>query len=190
MTTDIRTPIATNGGDWIRKFGETWKSQIERLKIQFGDAIENIQMPDQYPTDVPIIYVKKERVTNVLSFLKTSPEMEYTFLADLTASDEGGDPRFEVVYNLFSVERHYRIRVKTRVEENQSVPTACAVWAGANWAEREVWDMYGIRFEGHPDLRRILNDVRFEGFALRKDYPIRGYQIFIEPEDAETHLLE
>lgn len=187
---DVRTPVASNYGDWIAKFGETWKKQISTLKEKFGDAIEEVRMPLDYPTDVPIVYVKKEKMIDVLRFAKTDPGLDYGFLADYTASDEGGEFRFELIFNLFSVTRFWRIRFKVRVRENEEVPTLIPVWAGANWAEREIWDMFGVRFTGHPDLRRILMDVRWEGHPLRKDYPLRGYQVFSTPEPIDTKLLE
>ena len=187
---DAKTPIPTNGGDWLRKFGDTWKSQTEKLKQKFDEKIEEIRMPPDYPTDVPIVYVKKDAIAEVLRFLKAEPEFEYAFLADITATDEESEPRFEVVYNLASPRIGCRIRVKTRVREGEAVPTAVGVWAGANWAEREVYDMFGVKFVGHPDLRRILMDARWKGHPLRKDYPLRGYQIFVEPEKVEKELLE
>jgi NADH-quinone oxidoreductase subunit C len=187
---DIRNPIPTNGGDWLEKWGELWKTQAAALQQKFGDAIEEIRMPMEYPTDVPIVYVKKESVVALMKFLKTDPAFEYDFLADLTATDEEVDPRFEVVYNIRSTKTKARIRVKARVAEGEKIDTLVNVWAGANWAEREVFDMFGIQFAGHPDLRRILMDVRWEGHPLRKDYPLRGYQVFTEPEPIEPKLLD
>jgi NADH-quinone oxidoreductase subunit C len=187
---DVRKPISTNGGDLLSKFGELWKTQILALQAKFGSDIEEVRTPPDYPTDVPIIYVKKEKIVALLSFMKTDAGFDYSFLADLTATDEGGDPRFEVVYNLFSVAQHSRIRVKTRVSEGEEVPTAISVWEGANWAEREVYDMYGIKFKGHPDLRRVLMDIRWVGHPLRKDYPLKGYQLFADAEVIDPSLLE
>jgi NADH-quinone oxidoreductase subunit C len=187
---DIRTPIQNAGEDWVAKFGETWKSQVAAARAKFGDAIEEVRMPVDYPTDVPILYVKKESVVALLQHLKTDSLCDYNFLSDLTATDEEVEPRFEVVYNLFSQAKRHRIRVKTRVREGEECPTAISVWTGANWQEREVWDMFGIKFSGHPDLRRILMDNRWEGHPLRKDYPLRGYQVFSEPMDADPKLLD
>jgi NADH/F420H2 dehydrogenase subunit C len=187
---DVRQPISTNGGDWLTKFGEAWKRQVDELRVKFDSVIEEVRMPPDYPTDVPIIYVKKDSIVDVLKFVKEAAGFEYNFLSDITATDEEVDPRFEVVYNLFSHTHKFRIRFKVRVSENQSVPTAISVWAGANWAEREVFDMFGVKFQGHPDLRRILMDSRWVGHPLRKDYPLRGYQIFTEPMPAEPKLLE
>lgn len=187
---DIRTKVPTNYGDLQDKFMETWKTQVEKAQARFGPAIEEVRMPGEYPTDAPILYVRKERLVELLSFLKGEPGFDYAFLSDITATDEESEPRFEVVYNLYSVQKHYRIRVKTRVRDGEEVPTAVSVWAGANWAEREIFDMFGVRFKGHPDLRRILMDGRFVGHPLRKDYPLRGYQIFPTPEPINTRLLE
>jgi NADH-quinone oxidoreductase subunit C len=190
QVTDIRNPISTNGGDWLQKWGDLWKTQTATVKEKFGDAIEEIRMPMEYPTDVPIIYVKKESVIALLKFLKTDAAFAYDFLADLTATDEEVDPRFEVVYNLRSTKTKARIRVKARVAEGDKIDTLVNVWAGANWQEREVFDMFGIQFAGHPDLRRILMDLRWEGHPLRKDYPLRGYQVFTEAEDIDPKLLD
>ena len=187
---DIRNPVSTHYGDWLTQFGESWKSQIAQLQQVFGSKIEEVRMPQEFPTDVPILYVAKDSIPEVLLYLRDEPGLEYGFLSDLTATDEEQDPRFEVVYILQSVTRQWRIRVKARVREGEEMPTAVGVWAGANWAEREVWDMFGIRFRGHPDLRRILMDERWVGHPLRKDYPLRGYQIFTTPQAVDPRLLE
>jgi NADH-quinone oxidoreductase subunit C len=187
---DVRQPIATNGGDLLTKFSELWQKQIAQLKEKFGNVIEEVRTPPDYPTDVPIIYIKKDSIVEVLRHMKEAPGFDYGFLADITATDEEIDPRFEIVYNLFSHTAKNRIRVKVRVSEGQEVPTAIPVWKGADWAEREVFDMFGVKFKGHPDLRRILMDVRWEGHPLRKDYPLRGYQVFTEPMPVDPTLLE
>lgn len=186
---DIRTPIKSNGGDWSSKFGENWKLQISKVKSKFSSQIEDIKTPFDAAVDVPVIFVKKEAVIELIRFLKT--EFEYNFLADITATDETPRaPRFDVVYQLFSINRHWRIRVKTKVEDQQEVPSLVEVWPGANWAEREIYDMFGIKFTNHPDLRRILMDERWQGHPLRKDYPLRGYQVFTEPMSPREELLE
>jgi NADH-quinone oxidoreductase subunit C len=192
---DIRTQISTHGADWIAKYGETWKTQLVQLREKFGAAIETSHFPGEYPTDVPIVYVQKESIVSVLRFVKSAPGFDYGFLADITATDEkdsgaDSDPRFEVVYNLMSPASFARIRFKVRVAEGAEVPTAIGVWAGANWAEREVWDMFGVRFAGHPNLRRILMDERWEGHPLRKDYPLKGYQLFTEPSQIHPEAME
>ena len=187
---DVRHPISTNGGDWLVKFGDAWKKQVEQVKAKFGQSIEEVRMPPEAFTDVPILYVQKDSIVPLLKYLKEEPDFEYGFLSDITATDEESNPRFEVVYNLFSHSYRRRIRVKVRVAEGDEVPTSISVWKGADWAEREVYDMYGIKFKGHPDLRRILMDNRWEGYPLRKDYPLKGYQIFSEPQPIDPSLLK
>lgn len=115
---------------------------------------------------------------NISSFLRDTPGLEYNFLSDATAVDWGleAQPRFELVYQLYSIKFRHRIRLKVGIDEGQSVPTVTSIWKTANWHERETYDMFGIRFEGHPDLRRILMADEFEGHPLRKDFPLRGYQ--------------
>lgn len=187
---DVRKPIPTNGGDWLTRFGDAWKGQLSTLKEKFGAAIEETRFPGTDATDVPIVYVKRESIVEVLNFVKNEAGFEYGFLSDLTAIDWEESPRFEVVYNLYSMSKHWRIRFKVRVNDGEECPSAIAVWPGANWAEREVWDMFGIKFTGHPDLRRILMDERWIGHPLRKDYPLRGYQVFTNPEPAHPELLD
>jgi len=186
---DINTPVATIYGDLHEKQIERWKTQVSGLRERFGEKIEEVLFPREYPTDTPIVFVRADAICEVLEFLKNTPEFEYGYLSDLTATDEQEAPRFHVVYNLLARKTMTRIRLKVRVAEGESVPTAIGVWPAANWAEREVWDMFGVRFDGHPDLRRILMDVRWEGHPLRKDYPLRGYQFFPTPEPIDPSLL-
>lgn len=187
---DIRTQIPTNGGTQLEKFGAAWKKQLEELKQAFGAAITETRFPGDFAIDVPIVYVDRAQIVAVLTHCRDAAGFEYTFLSDLTATDEEVEPRFEVVYNLFSTKHFYRLRIKVRVRDGESVPTAVSVWPSANWLEREVWDMFGVKFEGHPDLRRILMDARWQGHPLRKDYPLRGYQVFTEPELIEPAILD
>lgn len=187
---DINTPVPTIYGNLVEKFGELWTKQANELQKKFGAALEEVRFPRKSPTDVPIFYIKKESIIAVLEFMKSADGFDYNFLADLTATDEEIDPRFEVVYQLLSHKTMARIRVKVRLSEGEEIPTAISVWTAANWAEREVWDMFGIKFTGHPDLRRILMDDRWVGHPLRKDYPLRGYQIFPDTPAPKPELLE
>jgi NADH-quinone oxidoreductase subunit C len=187
---DITTSVATHYGSWPTQHAELWQKQLEALKAKFAGAIEEVWMPGQEQTDVPIVFVQRTAVLDVLAYLKNEPGFDYQFLADLTATDEESDPRFEVVYQLLSHSSRARIRVKVRVAEGVEVPSATVVWPAANWAEREVWDMFGIKFSGHPDLRRILMDERWEGHPLRKDYPLRGYQLFPTPMEVDQSRLK
>ncbi|HEX8719396.1 MAG TPA: NADH-quinone oxidoreductase subunit C [Pyrinomonadaceae bacterium] len=125
------------------------------------------------------LVVPREQVAAVCAHLKTAPGFEFDMLSDLTGVDRGPEeePRFEVNYHLFSTKRFHRLRLKVLVEqENPRVETVTAVWRTANWHERETFDMFGIIFEGHPDLRRILLPDDWQGHALRKDFPLRGYE--------------
>lgn len=124
------------------------------------------------------ISLSASRLLTVSTFLRNTPGLEYNFLSDLTAVDWGleAEPRFEVVYQLYSTRHRHRIRLKVPVNDGEGVPTVTSVWKTANWHERETYDMFGIRFDGHPDLRRILMADDYEGHPLRKDFPLRGYQ--------------
>jgi len=125
------------------------------------------------------IVVPRGRLVEICTFLKTAPGLEFIMLSDLCGADRGPeeDPRFEVNYQLFSVTKHYRLRLKVLLaEDDPHVPTVTGVWRTANWHERETFDMFGIIFDGHPDLRRILLPDDWQGHALRKDFPLRGYE--------------
>ncbi len=136
--------------------------------------------------------VRSESYKKIAKFLKDTPELDFNFLIDLTAVDylfyAGGrvqrEHRFEVVCHFYSLKHNHRIRLKVPVYENNLVvDTLSDVWPGANWYEREVWDMYGIKFNGHPNLKRILMYEEFQGHALRKDYPFNKRQPLIGPKN-------
>jgi NADH-quinone oxidoreductase subunit C len=123
--------------------------------------------------------VPREHIQAVCSQLKASPDARFDFLADLCGVDRGPEeePRFEVNYHLFSTTIHHRVRLKVLLnEDDPHVPTVTSVWRTANWHERETFDFFGIIFDGHPDLRRILLPDDWQGHALRKDFPLRGYE--------------
>jgi NADH-quinone oxidoreductase subunit C len=121
------------------------------------------------------ITVPKEKIVEISRFLYTHPDLEYQFLTDLCGLDFFPEiPRFEIVYLLYSLKINQRLRLKTRVGEGESVPSVESLWKAANWLEREVYDLFGIPFENHPDLRRILLWDGFEGHPLRKDFPVEG----------------
>jgi NADH-quinone oxidoreductase subunit C len=125
------------------------------------------------------IVVSREHIVAACAFLKTTPGLEFNFLADLCGFDRGPEeePRFEVNYHLFSTTRHHRVRLKVVIgEDDAHLPTVTAVWRTANWHERETYDLFGVVFDGHPDLRRILLPDDWQGHALRKDFPLRGYE--------------
>jgi NADH-quinone oxidoreductase subunit C len=127
--------------------------------------------------DEVTVYVPRENIVDVCWFLKT--RHQFDMLSDLNGADLGAeeDPRFEVIYQLFSTKTYQRLRLKVLVsDEDPHVQTVTTVWRTANWHERETYDMFGVIFDGHPDLRRILLPSDFDGHALRKDYPLRGFE--------------
>jgi NADH-quinone oxidoreductase subunit C len=127
------------------------------------------------------VTIKKDQIKDICLFLRDEPSLRMNHLSDLTAVDfsrYSGDtgPRFEVVYNMISNVHHHRIRLKVRVpEEDPRIDSVSSIWQTANWHERETFDLMGIRFDGHPDLRRILLPEDWEGHPLRKEYPLKGY---------------
>lgn len=137
------------------------------------------------------IYIPPAGVIPVISFLKYHTAAEYTMVADITAVDyPTRDARFEVVYNLLSVRHNSRIRVKTYADEATPVPSICSLYDGANWYEREVYDLFGVFFVGHPDLRRIMTDYGFDGHPLRKDFPLTGYTEIRYDEEKKRIVVE
>jgi NADH-quinone oxidoreductase subunit C len=132
--------------------------------------------------------IARDRLLEALTLLRDHPELRFEMLTDLTVVDYLGQrPRFEVIYQLYSLSKKHRVRIKVRLDEAVDecwVPSATRLWHSANWAEREAWDLYGVRFEGHPDLRRILMYDEFIGHPLRKDYPQNARQPLIRRPDA------
>jgi len=129
--------------------------------------------------------VARDSVLEVLTRLRDDADCRFTQLTDLCGADYPARPeRFDVVYHLLSVTQNLRLRVKVMTDEDTPVPSATAVFPVAGWYERETWDMYGVVFDGHPDLRRILTDYGFQGFPLRKDFPLTG---FVEVRYSEAH---
>ncbi len=150
------------------------ETSVAKLQEQFADiAFEVVRFRDEIT-----LFVPRERIAEVCQWCKS--ELKYNYLSDLTGNDwPNRDPRFEVIYHLYSMEHFTRLRLKVRVPEDEChCPTVTGVWATANWHEREVFDLFGVVFEGHPDLRRILLPEEWEGHPLRQDYEI-GWE---EPE--------
>jgi NADH-quinone oxidoreductase subunit C len=149
---------------------ESLESLSERIKAQFPSADSVIAFGELTST------VEAADIMRILTFLRDDPECRFTLLLDLCGVDYPNRPhRFDVVYHLLSIERNWRLRVKVQTDENVPVPSVVSVHPCANWFERETFDMYGILFSGHPDLRRLLTDYGFSGFPLRKDFPLTGY---------------
>jgi NADH-quinone oxidoreductase subunit C len=157
---------------------------LDEVRARFGAAVTETHDHRGDHTAV----VERGVLRETLAFCRNAGALAFDVLMDLTAVDyakfpgrEDG-PRFEVVYHLYSIAHNHRLRVKVRVDEDDAtVPSAVPLWPIANWFEREVWDMFGIRFDGHPDLRRLLMYEEFVGHPLRKDYPINRRQPLIGP---------
>lgn len=144
----------------------------DHIAESLGDAVVAHDMAQ----DEMVITARREDICKVLQFLRDDTECQFKMLVSIAGVDyPERSERFEVVYNLLSLSQNNRARVKIAVEENALVPTATKIFSTAGWFEREVWDLYGIYFEGHTDLRRILTDYGFEGHPLRKDFPLTGY---------------
>ncbi|MGH9795380.1 MAG: NADH-quinone oxidoreductase subunit C [Candidatus Acidiferrales bacterium] len=124
------------------------------------------------------VEVPREHLRDAADFLRTDPDLRFTVLSDVTGVDRFPiEPRFELNYHLVSIEKRDRIRLKVRADgAHPVVPSVVSVWPTADWHEREVFDLFGVRFDGHPDLRRILMPETWEGHPLRKDYPVTGYR--------------
>jgi NADH-quinone oxidoreductase subunit C len=154
---------------------------LRRLIAALPDAVQQTHADHGDATAL----VEAAQILDVLRLLRDDPECEFEMLMDVTAVDYlGQTPRFEVVYHLYSVAKNHRVRIKARVpEEPAEIDSATALWLSANWMEREVWDLYGIHFKGHPDPRRILLYEEFEGHPLRKDYPKEKRQPLVGPRN-------
>ena len=140
------------------------------------------------------IYLRKEHLKAVLVALRENPALKFEMLSDITSIDYLNlqrEPRFDVVYHLYSLEHYHRLRLKCPVEESDcSIDSICELWSGANYMEREVYDLMGIEFDGHPDPRRILMPDNWDGHPLRKDFPIGGSKSFYYKHDTNEYAGE
>ncbi len=135
--------------------------------------------------------VRREGIVRVLAFLRDDATCRFSVLVDICGVDyPDREERFEVVYNLLSLRHNRRIRLKVATDDEKPVPSATRIYSAAGWFEREVWDLYGIYFADHPDLRRILTDYGFEGHPLRKDFPLTGYVELRYDEDQKRVVYE
>ena len=154
---------------------------VARLREAFADAITR----DEEINGQLIVHVDRHNLVEVATLLRDDPVLRFNHLADVTAVDflmynpdggppgEGRTPRFDVVYHLYSIQLNQRLRLKVAVDDdNPHAPSLVGVWPSANWGERETYDLYGIRFDGHPNLTRILMPDDWQGHPLRKDYPV------------------
>jgi len=158
---------------------------IDAAKQALGDAIVAVK---SHVGEITLT-VKREEITNVLKKLRDTPGLEYQQLMEIAGVDyPDRAERFEVVYQLLSLTKNRRLRVKVSTDENTPVPSVTALWPVAGWLEREVFDMYGVGFAGNPDLRRILTDYGFEGYPQRKDFPLTGH-VELRYSEAEKRVI-
>ncbi|MCE2510071.1 MAG: NADH-quinone oxidoreductase subunit C [Alphaproteobacteria bacterium] len=164
----------------LKELGETIQAALPE------DVLEMTVVHHELMVSVPASSIVK-----VLTFLRDDPNCQFKQLMDICGVDyPEREKRFDVVYNLLSLSQNQRIRVKTMVGEEESIPSVVKVFHAANWWEREAWDLYGIFFSGHPDLRRILTDYGFEGHPLRKDFPLTGFVELRYDEDQKRVVYE
>jgi NADH-quinone oxidoreductase subunit C len=158
---------------------------IDAARKALGDAILAVK---EHAGELTLT-VKREEIANVLKALRDTAGLEYQQLMEIAGVDyPDRAERFEVVYQLLSLTRNRRIRVKCSTDEATPVPTVTTLWPNAGWLEREVYDMYGVTFAGNPDLRRILTDYGFEGFPQRKDFPLTGH-VELRYSEAEKRVI-
>ncbi len=156
-----------------------------------GDALPDVRVETAPSTDLHAnLYIDSDQLLPVLQALRDRAELKFELLSEMTAADFWPrEPRFELIYILVSIEHRLRLRLKVRLPgDDPHVATASGLWPAANWLEREVWDMFGIAFDGHPDPRRLLMPEDWEGYPARKDYPV---QIQLTPQSSSpTQLTE
>ncbi len=165
---------------------ETKSGQLESI---LKNKVSNLIQESKIDLGDLVVRVKREDLHNFFSVLKIDAELQFNLLVDVTAVDwlDSAQERFEIVYHFLSTVRGHRIRVKAWVPESScEVESSVTLWSAANFLEREVWDMYGIKFKNHPDLRKILMYDEFQGHPLRKDYPVQGKQPRIPLRYAEV----
>ena len=148
--------------------------QANYIKEKFPD----LEVVSPIANNNLIIYSPKDKIVDLATFLRDEESLSFRVLLDVFGADmlTIRSPRFEVIYNFLSLKLNNRITIKVAVDENIEVPSLCSVFPSANWFERETFDMFGIKFTNHPDLRRILTDYNFEWHPLKKDFPLTGYQ--------------
>lgn len=171
--------------DWNLKQGEALQELSAIIAEKLSDHIES--------SDISYgelaLTIKRDSVVPVLTLLRDDAQCQFISFIDICGADyPGRAERFEVVYHLMSPTQNMRIRLKTSTDEDTPIASATGVFPGANWFEREAYDMYGILFTGHPDLRRLLTDYGFDGHPLRKDFPLTGF-VEVRYDDTEKRVV-
>jgi NADH-quinone oxidoreductase subunit C len=152
------------------------ENQLETLQTYIAEVLGRRRIDSFIELNELTVWVPREAIASALITLRDDEKCRFNMLLDICSVDwPEREHRFDVVYNLLSLPYNWRVRIKVAVAENMPVPSVVDVFPAANWFEREVYDLYGVKFEGHPDLRRLLTDYGFEGHPLRKDFPLTGY---------------
>ena len=161
------------------------ESVAESIRGGIGGVVKDLSIVG----DQLVAIVEKEDIAKLLIFLRDDVNCQFKQLMDICGVDYPERPkRFEVVYNLLSLVHNNRVTVKVMLDDNSSIPSVSKVFSSADWWEREIWDLFGIFFSGHPDLRRILTDYGFDGHPLRKDFPLTGY-VEVRYDDAQKRVV-
>jgi NADH-quinone oxidoreductase subunit C len=164
---------------------ETQKELAEYLKNQLSTELVEVG----FVLDELVLRTRPQHICKVLTFLRDDSQCQFRCLVDICGTDyPERELRFDVVYNLLSVQQNNRNRVKVATDEETPVPSATREYPSANWIERETWDMYGVFFSDHPDLRRLLTDYGFEGHPLRKDFPLTGH-VEVRYDDEQKRVV-
>jgi NADH-quinone oxidoreductase subunit C len=158
---------------------------MQNLSEHIAEHLGDILVSREVRLNELILTVRKDAIVRALTFLRDDSTVDCKMLVDVCGVDyPSREERFQVVYNLLSLRQNHRVRVKITTDEDTPVPSVAEVFSSANWFEREVWDLYGVFFADHPDLRRILTDYGFEGHPLRKDFPMTGHvEVRYDDED-------
>ncbi len=163
--------------------------EIESVAESIRDGMGAIVTDLSIVGDQLVAIVDREDIAKLLVFLRDDVNCQFKQLMDICGVDYPERPqRFEVVYNLLSLVHNNRVTVKVMLDDNSSIPSVSKVFSSADWWEREIWDLFGIFFSGHPDLRRILTDYGFDGHPLRKDFPLTGY-VEVRYDDAQKRVV-
>tara|TARA_B100000579_G_scaffold1271_1_gene1002 strand:+ start:194 stop:790 length:597 start_codon:yes stop_codon:yes gene_type:complete len=164
---------------------------IQKLEKKINSELTTKIKTSKINHDQLYFKIDHEDLINVIIFLKSNQETKFKQLIDITAVDFPEDKkRFKIVYLLLSHENNSRVIIEYSINENEVIPSVTSIFPSANWMEREVFDMYGIKFKDHPDLRRILTDYEFEGYPLRKDFPMTGHKEVRYSEDKKKVIYE
>ena len=167
------------------------KTELNNLEKTINSGLTTKIKSSEIKFNYLTIEIEIEEITQVILFLKTNEKCKFRQLTDITAVDyPTKEKRFKLIYLLLSHENNYRLIINSNIKEKTIVPSITKIFPSANWMEREVFDMYGITFKDHPDLRRILTDYGFKGHPLRKDFPLTGYKEVRYSEDQKKVIYE